>query len=187
MAGLRGNSNSEYFLVTERLGFRCWTAEDLNLALDLWGDPQVTRLIDARGRLTRAQVHDRLLQEIATERRHGIQYWPIFLLNVDEHVGCCGLRPHGTDGGVIEIGFHICRRHWGRGFATEGAMAVLAYAFGTLGAKAVFAGHNPANAASRHLVLKLGLRYTHDEFYPPTGLSHPSYLLTAEEYLKTNR
>jgi [ribosomal protein S5]-alanine N-acetyltransferase len=29
----------------------------------------------------------------------------------------------------------------------------------------------------RQLLAKLGFHYTHDEFYPPTGLQHPSYLL----------
>ena len=86
---------------------------------------------------------------------------------------------------MFEIGFHICRRHWGHGLATEAARAVLKYAFDILAAKAVFAGHNPANTASRHLLLKLGLRYTHDEYYPPTGLNHPSYRLTSDEYLKS--
>ena len=33
--------------------------------------------------------------EIETERTHGIQYWPIFLLITGEHVGCCGLDSRG--------------------------------------------------------------------------------------------
>jgi RimJ/RimL family protein N-acetyltransferase len=56
------------------------------------------------------------------------------------------------------------------------------YAFHTLGVKALFAGHNPGNTASRRVLEKLGFRYTHDEYYPPTGLKHPSYILTAEEF-----
>ena len=56
------------------------------------------------------------------------------------------------------------------------------YAFSTLGVKGLFAGHNPANEASRRVLEKLGFRYTHDEFYAPTGLNHPSYILTAEEF-----
>ena len=45
-----------HFLRTERPGFRSWTEDDLGLALGLWGDPEVTRLIDARGRLSREHV-----------------------------------------------------------------------------------------------------------------------------------
>jgi len=58
----------------------------------------------------------------------------------------------------------------------------MAHAFGELKVAALFAGHNPANAVSRHLLGKLGFRFTHEELYEPTGLQHPSYLLTAAEY-----
>ena len=63
----------------------------------------------------------------------------------------------------------------------------MGYAFNTLGVKGLFAGHNPANEASRRLLEKLGFRYTHDEYYPPTGLNHPSYRLTAEEFAQRHR
>ncbi len=43
------SASSEYFLRSKRLGFRRWIEDDLDLALGLWGDPTVTRLIDRRG------------------------------------------------------------------------------------------------------------------------------------------
>ena len=166
-----------YFLRSERLGFRRWTSEDLDLAMGLWGDPLVTRLIDSRSQLSREAVAERLQTEIATCARSGIQYWPIFLLATDEHVGCCGLRPHDLPARVYELGVHIRSRYWSRGYASESSRAVIDYAFGVLGAGSLFAGHNPSNDASRRLVMKLGFRHTHDELYPPTGLMHPSYTL----------
>ena len=177
---------SPHLLTTRRLGFRAWSKDDLDLALGLWGDPQVTELIDARGKLSEAQVRERLDLEIATERAQGIQYWPIFLLETGAHVGCCGLRPYDQSGGILELGFHIRSKHWGHGYATEAARAVIAHAFQRLGIKGLFAGHNPKNAASRNLLGKLGFRYTHDELYGPTGLMHPCYLLSSDEYREAN-
>jgi [ribosomal protein S5]-alanine N-acetyltransferase len=173
---------SAFFLTTERIGFRAWTAEDFPLALALWGDPQVTKLIDARGQLSEDQVRERLSREIATQQTHGIQYWPIFLLGNSEHLGCAGLRPYKLAEGILEIGVHLRAPHWGHGYATEAARGVMAFAFDQLAAKALFAGHNPKNDSSRRFLAKISFRYTHDEFYPPTGLNHPSYLLTAAEY-----
>jgi ribosomal-protein-alanine N-acetyltransferase len=175
----RPDQASAYFLHTERLGFRRWTEEDLDLAVGLWGDPRVTRLIDARGQLSVDDVRQRLAREIAIERTHGVQYWPIFLREGGAHVGCCGLRPHDLAARVYELGAHLRADHWGRGLAMEAASAVVAHAFSSLGASALFAGHNPANHDSRRLLEKLGFQYTHDELYPPTGLHHPSYLLRA--------
>lgn len=175
-----------YFLTSTRLGFRRWTEDDRDLAEELWGDPAVTRFIDARGPLSEQRVQARLRQEIEDERRHGMQYWPVFLLETGDHVGCCGVRPYGASERVLELGFHLRPRHWGRGYAIEAARAVVAYAFDSLGAAALFAGHHPANESSRSLLLKLRFRYTHDEVYEPTGLEHPSYLLTLEDYGRTD-
>jgi RimJ/RimL family protein N-acetyltransferase/GNAT superfamily N-acetyltransferase len=173
---------AEYFLTTKRLGFCTWAKDDFDLAFKLWGDFKVTELIDARGKLSRAQVQERLMQEIATAASHGVQYWPIFLRMNGEFVGCCGVRPYDIPKNIYEIGFHICSKHWAHGFAPEAARGVMGYAFDKLAASGLFAGHNPKNKTSRHLLEKLGFRYTHDEFYPPTGLEHPSYMLTAGEH-----
>lgn len=171
---------------TERLVFRTWSADDLGLAMGLWGDPRVTALVDARPALDEAAVRDRLAQEIARQRDHGVSYWPIFLRATGEHVGCCGLRPRASGRGdcarapearVFELGFHVCHAFWRRGFALEAARATVDCAFGPLGATSLFAGHNPKNTASRALLEKLGFCHTHDELYPPTGLLHPSYRL----------
>lgn len=172
------------FLETRRLIFRAWKETDLELALGLWGDPQVTRYIDARGKLTVAAVQERLIREIACLKENGVQYWPIFLRSSGEHVGCCGLRPYELSGNIYELGFHIRSELWRHGFASESALAVMAFAFNQKSVNALFAGHNPNNTASRHLLKKLGFRYTHDEYYAPTGLYHRSYMLTAEDYIE---
>ena len=171
-----------YFLKTERLGFRKWSEEDIDLAMGLWGDYEVTKLFDSRGALSEKQVRERLRKEIDNQRKWGVQYWPIFLLKSHEHVGACGLRSHAYN--VYELGFHIRSDKWGQGYATEAARAVIRYAFVDLEVDGLFAGHHPKNDASRHLLFKLGFRYNDDEFYEPTGLMHPSYLLTEEEFTR---
>ena len=175
-----------YFLKTERLGFRKWAENDLDLAIGLWGDIEVTRRIDARGRLSREQITDRFLQEISVEREWGVQYWPVFLLKTNDHVGVCGLRPYNSRNHIFEIGFHLRSDQWRKGFATEAARAIIAYAFTDLKVGGLFAGHHPKNDASRLLLIKLGFRYTHDEYYEPTGLQHPSYLMEAADYASSS-
>jgi len=183
--GLTMSKVEPYFLKSKRLGFRLWSEDDLALAMELWGDLEVTKFFDGRGQWSRDEVRERLASEIKTDEEYGVQYWPIFRLETNGHVGCCGLRPYDISAGTYEIGFHIRSNQWRQGYAREAADAVIAYAFSTLGAKALFAGHNPANKTSRHLLKQLNFRYTHDEFYSPTGLDHPSYELTVHEY--TNR
>jgi len=169
---------TDYFLKTARLGFGRWSIDDLPLALALWGDPRVTRMIG--GPFSREEVEAMLEREIASMGVHNVQYWPLFLLHGDTHVGCAGLRPYKRKDQTYEMGFHLRPEYWGRGLAVEAGQAIIAFAFGPLGAHALFAGHHPANAASRKVLEKLGFGFAYEEFYPPTGLSHPSYLLTSQ-------
>jgi len=170
------------FLTSRRLAFRTWTLQDDPLALSLWGNPAVTALIG--GPFTFEQIHGRLLREIACAASAGVQYWPLFELATDGFVGCCGLRPYRLPERVFELGFHIKPEFSGRGLATEAARTVILHAFNTVGARALFAGHHPDNAASRHILTRLGFRFTHHEHYPPTGLEHPSYILEPKDYVQ---
>jgi RimJ/RimL family protein N-acetyltransferase len=167
------------FLHTPRLAFGTWSPDDLDLALALWGDPEVTRRIG--GPFARSWVEDRLALEIANQARLGFQYWPVFRLEDDAHVGCAGLRPVPGDDATLELGFHLRPEHWGHGYATEAARAVIVHAFAATPARTLVAGHHPDNEASRRVLLRLGFRFVRAERYAPTGLDHPSYELTAAD------
>lgn len=165
--------NREFFLRTERVGFSKWTREDGALAELLWGNPEVTRFICASGVFSAEDIGARLNKEIENDEKYQVQYWPVFDLESENLVGCCGLRPYSE--GKYEIGFHLRPEFWGKGYAVEVANAAIDYAFSVLHAKGLFAGHNPKNVASKKVLGKLGFRYVRDEFYAPTGLYHPSY------------
>lgn len=169
-----------YFLRSGRLGFRPWSRDDIGLAMHLWGDPRVTQFLG--GPLTEGQVQTGLEKEILLQTSNGIQYWPTFCLADDAQVGCCGLHPYRPEELILEIGFLVRFESWGKGYASESARTVIDYAFRTAGASALFAGHHPLNERSRQLLGRVGFRYTHDEFFPRTGLNHPSYLMTREEF-----
>lgn len=176
-----------YFLTSPRLGFRELSLDDLSLARALWGNAAVTKFIG--GPFSEQQIEARLNRELETQKNHGIQYWPIFLLEGGSHVGCAGVRPYAASPAVLEkvleealetvleLGVHIRPEFWRRGFAEEASRAVIAFAFSTLNASALFAGHHPENESSRRLLAKLGFQFTHEELYAPTARLHVSYLL----------
>lgn len=60
--------------------------------------------------------------------------------------------------GTHEIGWAFSREHQGRGYATEAARSLLAYAFETLGCHRVIATCQPENIASWRVMEKLGMR-----------------------------
>lgn len=88
---------------------------------------------------------------------------PHFLVTLPGHgvIGSAGLGAHVTESGAEpELGYWIARDHWGRGYATEAAGAVLRIAR-TLGHRRLTAGHFTDNPASGRVLRKLG--------FVPTG------------------
>ena len=143
-------------------------------------DANTCMMIDARGRLTAQQVEERLRAEIDRERSSGVQYWALFDHRNGDFVGCGGLRPWIYTPGErnFELGFHLVKRSWGKGLATEAALGALDYAWQKLRLSKVYAGHHPDNRASQRILKKLGFEFVGDIFYEPTGLMHPSYCKT---------
>ena len=158
---------------TARLAFRCWRDDDLPLARALFADPRVTALVG--GPFDEAWIVARMAAEIACQRERGYQYWPLF--EGGAFAGCCGLKPRDPAARVHELGFYLLPARWGRGLAVEAGRAVIDFAWRTLDAAALFAGHHPENHGSRRALERLGFRYLLDELYPPTGLMHPGYEL----------
>lgn len=177
----------EFIMKTERIGFSLWKESDIELARLLWGEPDVTHYICADGIFTDGQIKVRLEAEINNWSQYHVQYYPVFELRSGELIGCCGLRLYhedtlDNDSSIYEIGFHLRRKFWGQGYAKEAASAVMKYAFEEKGASKLFAGHHPDNSASRKLLGRLGFLYTGSCYYEPTGLNHPSYELTYEQW-----
>lgn len=165
----------EYFMETEHIGFSKWADDDFPLAVQLWGEEDVTRYICASGKFTEQDIQKRLIFEINNQAHFNVQYWPIFEIPTGELIGCCGLRPFKAEENSYEIGFHLRKKFWGQGYAFEAATAVIKYFFTTLNGDKLFVGHHPQNMSSKKLLIRLGFQYIGDNFYEPTGLYHPSY------------
>jgi len=71
-------------------------------------------------------------------------------------IGSAGLGRHGDQ---VELGYWIARSHWGQGYATEAAQAVLGLAR-ALGHRRIVAGHFANNPASGRVLTKAGFRRT---------------------------
>lgn len=170
---------------TERIGFSYWTEEDLELAVKLWGEKDVTRYICAAGEFTKQDILNRLNTEINNGQKYQVQYWPIFEADTDKLIGCCGLRPFKDEQHSCEIGFHLRKIFWGQGYAFEAAAEAVKYAFTRLNTNKLYAGHHPQNVRSGKLITRLGFQSIGDNYYEPTGLYHPSYEMTRLDYEKS--
>jgi [ribosomal protein S5]-alanine N-acetyltransferase len=58
-----------------------------------------------------------------------------------------------------EMGYVIARKHWGNGYATEAASAMLRFGFRKLNLNRIFAHHMTINPASGVVMRRAGMRY----------------------------
>ena len=58
----------------------------------------------------------------------------------------------------VEIGYRLCPDAWGRGFATEGARALVGYGFDDLGLIRIIGVTHRNNVASQRVLMKAGMK-----------------------------
>jgi ribosomal-protein-alanine N-acetyltransferase len=73
-------------------------------------------------------------------------------------IGSCGVRVNDRARREGNIGYELNPEYWGRGYATEAAWAMLSYGFDHLGLHRIWAELNAENAASAHVLEKLGMQ-----------------------------
>lgn len=162
-------------LLTRRLALRQFTAADAGHLLELDGDPAVMRYLEPRTKSLAEVEHEVLPRFLAYHARHrDFGFWAAEAGAGGRFVGWFGLRPvvpgpdaivawpDATPGEarVASLGYRLRRAVWGRGYATEGARALVRLAFTRLGVDEVVATTMAVNVGSRRVLEKAGLRHT---------------------------
>jgi RimJ/RimL family protein N-acetyltransferase len=149
-------------LHTERLELVPLADDHLELEVELDSDPEVMRFIDghACSRALVEQAHRRRLA--AAGKVPGLGFWVGF--SQDLFVGLWILQPpNGPDqpqvAGEADLGYRLLRRHWRRGYASEGAGELIRYGFTDVGLDRIFAQTMAVNVASRATMTAVGLSF----------------------------
>jgi RimJ/RimL family protein N-acetyltransferase len=158
--------------VTQRLILRHFRTSDAEAMDRVLGDAYVMRFGDG------VQAPDRVRFWIRREitdryRTWGFGKWAVVEKASGDVIGYCGLAKFNDRvlPGEVEIGYRLARSHWGKGYATEAARAVVSCAFDTLELPRVIAVIDPENVASLRVAEKLGMRYVRDVIME--GWTHP--------------
>ncbi len=148
-------------LETDRLILREWTLEDAAAAFVIYGDAAVMRYIGATGtpHLNVTQTRAGLERAIARYPQHpGLGFWAAVERARGEIVGA-GLLQRLEGGPEVEVGYHLARRVWGQGYATEIARTLVGYGFDRLGLDRIVGVAYPENRASCRVLEKAGFIY----------------------------
>jgi len=160
----------EVHIRTDRLMLRGWREEDYEPFAAMNADPAVMRYFAA----PLSAEETRLAMQRVEEQfaLHGFGFWAAELKSSGEFAGFIGLgvprfEAHFTP--CVEIGWRLREKFWNRGLATEGARAVLEWAFETVGLREIVAFTAAGNLASRRVMEKIGMLRD-----PAEDFEHPS-------------
>ena len=163
-------------LDTARLRLRPWRDEDLAPWAALNADPEVMATI---GRPLERSQSDLLAQRIRGHfDRRGFGLWAVEVPDVASFIGFIGLsipqfEAHFTP--CVEIGWRLARAEWGKGYASEGARAALAFGFERLGLAEIVSFTAVSNLRSRRVMERIGMqrRAAEDFDHPNLPEGHP--------------
>jgi RimJ/RimL family protein N-acetyltransferase len=158
-------------IATGRLILRGWKDDDFAPFAAMNADPAVREFFP--GLLTKEESDASARRGQLRIAQHGYGMFAAELRDTGEFIGFIGLVPldfaiPGVAQPAVEIGWRLARAHWGKGLATEGARAVVQFAFGTLRLPEIVAITVPANVRSRRVMEKIGMTHV-----PELDFDHP--------------
>lgn len=148
---------------TERLLLRDWRDADRPPFREMSRDPRVMATL---GPVMTAEQSDALIDRVIARRQiDGHTFWAMIRRSDDAFLGWCGLVRAGAElpiAGELEVGWRLSADHWGHGYAREGALASLGWAWAHTGADRVVAITAEVNERSRHVMERIGMSRVSD-------------------------
>ena len=160
----------ELELFTECLRLSPYVDDDLDLAIEMYTDPEVVKYVCEA--LTEAEVREEMPNSVKRGGNGGIGIWCISDRKSGEKLGDTYLLPMPIDeddtdfslvvmgqmpDADIEVGYFLKPSAWGRGYATEVCKRMLQFAFEALPLNEVVASVDDENLVSRKVLEKSGL------------------------------
>ena len=161
---------------TDRLILRPWTEADLAPFFEMNQDPKVIEFLP--GVMSRDQVELFFEKVRGHFETYGYGLWAVELKRTGEFIGYTGLfnvmfeAPFTP---AVEIGWRLASTHWGHGYATEAALAVMDFAKEFLSLSEIASFTVPQNLRSRNVMKKIGMQrdLLGDFNHPRLDESHP--------------
>lgn len=157
-------------LTTERLILRDFVEDDWPAVLAYQSNPLYLRYYEWTERTPEAVRNfiQMFLDHQKADPRYKFQL-AATLKSTGELIGNCGIRKHSAGAHQADIGYELDPLHWGNGYATEAARAIVQFGFTTLKVHRIWSWCVADNVGSSHVLEKLGMqlegRLRDNEFY----------------------
>lgn len=170
----------EIVIETERLALRKLTMDDLEGLHCILSDKEGMKYYPEA--FDRNHTKNWIQWNLDNYSNYGFGLWAVVIKETNEFIGDCGMTMQNIHGNQVpEIGFHIDKRFWNKGYATEGAKACLQYAFDVLKQDEVFCYQKYTNIPSRRVAEKMGMKLR-EEYADEVNTKTSVYSIKRTEY-----
>ena len=165
---------------TERLRLREYTPDDFDALYEILSDPETMQHYPAP--FDEKKTRNWIRWNLDNYEKYGFGLWAVELKETGEFIGDCGITIQNIDGEMLpEIGYHIHKKYWRRGFAKEAARAVRDWVFRNTGYDVVYSYMKYTNIGSYSTAVANGMKKV-KEYPDPKNTISCAYAITREEW-----
>jgi len=173
------------YVETERLILREILSSDAEALFELDSDPLVHRYLGNKPIKSIEAAQKAIANIRAQYLNQGIGRWAVIEKSSGDFMGWSGLKLNfektmNKHSNFYDIGYRLMPRFWGKGYATESAIAAMDYGFNILNIETIVGLADVENLASNAILKKIGLKYIEDFPYEKVRVSW--YELKKHEY-----
>lgn len=165
---------------TDRLVLREYTFEDFDCIYEILSDPETMEHYPQP--FDEEKVRWWIQWNIKNYAKYGYGLWAVVLKETGEMIGDCGVTIQNIDGELLpEIGYHINKKYWRKGFGTEAARAVRDWAFENTKYDCLYSYMKYTNKGSYSTAIANGMKRI-KEYQDERNVVSYAYAITREEW-----
>ncbi|MGN0812123.1 MAG: GNAT family N-acetyltransferase [Candidatus Coproplasma sp.] len=165
---------------TERLLLREFILDDFDALYEIMSDKETMQHYSKS--FDEQRVKWWIEWNLLNYKKYGFGLWAVILKETGELIGDCGLTIQSIDGVLLpEIGYHIHKKDWQKGYGSEAAKAVRDWAFTHTDYDCLYSYMKHTNVASYSTAQAIGMKKVKE--YPDVnnGISY-AYAITRQEW-----
>ncbi|MDD3415895.1 MAG: GNAT family N-acetyltransferase [Lachnospiraceae bacterium] len=169
---------------TERLLLREFRLEDFDALFKILSDPETMQHYPKP--FDQERTKRWIEWNLENYEKYGFGLWAVVLKETDEFIGDCGITMQIIDGESLpEIGYHINKKYWKKGFGSEAARAVRDWAFENTQFNCLYSYMKYTNIGSYSTAISNGMTKLKEYPDEKNTISY-AYTITREEWEKRN-
>ena len=165
---------------TERLILREYTFDDFDALYEIVSDPETMQHYPAP--FDEERTRGWITWNLVNYEKYGFGLWAVVLKETGAFIGDCGISIQNIDGEMLpEIGYHIHKKFWHKGFGKEAARAARDWVFEHTDYDIVYSYMKYTNVGSYRTAIANGMKKVKEDADPKNTISY-AYAITREEW-----